>query len=115
MSSVETDTRVDGSVGLPALVLSWGSALLLAGSYSALYSLDQLLSYGDILGPHAAILQFAVMAILIGVHEGIHAISTARSDASTTSSLRVNDRMTVRRRLFEIAVNASSSSIGTER
>jgi hypothetical protein len=75
MSSVETGTRVDGSVGLPALVLSWGSALLLAGSYSALYSLDQLLSYGDILGPHAAILQFAVMAILIGVHEGIHAVS----------------------------------------
>lgn len=75
MSSSETDSRIDGSVGVPGLVLSWGSALLLAGSYSALYSLDRLLSYGDILGPHAAILQFGVMAGLVGVHEGVHAVS----------------------------------------
>lgn len=75
MSCNKIDSRVDGSVGVPALVLSWGSALLLAGSYSTLYSLERLLSYGDILGPHAAILQFGVMAVLVGVHEGVHAVS----------------------------------------
>lgn len=75
MNSSDTNSRIDGSIGVPALVLSWGSALLLAGSYSTLYGLDRLLSYGDILGPHAVILQFGVMALLVGVHEGIHALS----------------------------------------
>jgi len=75
MSNNIADSRVDGSVGVPALVLSWGSALLLAGGYSSLYSLGRLLSYGNILGPYAAILQFGAMAVLVGVHEGVHAVS----------------------------------------
>jgi len=75
MTDTESVPPTDGSVTPLSIILSWGSAAMLAGSYVFLYSLDQLLSYGDVLGAYAVVLQFVVMGVLVAVHEGIHAIS----------------------------------------
>lgn len=75
MTDAESAPPTDGSITPPSITLSWGSAAVLAGSYVSLYSLDQLLSYGDVLGTYAVVLQFVVMGALVAVHEGIHAIS----------------------------------------
>jgi len=75
MADIESASPTDSSVSPLSITLSWGSAAVLAGSYIFLYSLDQLLSYGDVLGTYAVVLQFIVMGILVAVHEGIHAVS----------------------------------------
>jgi hypothetical protein len=75
MADTESAPPTDGSVTPLSITLSWGSAAALAGGYVSLYSLDQLLSYGDVLGTYAVVLQFVVMGVLVAVHEGIHAIS----------------------------------------
>lgn len=75
MAESESVSRTGGSINRLSLVLSWGSAALLAGIYIQLYSLNQLLAYGDVLGTYAVVLQFVVMGILVVIHEGVHAIS----------------------------------------
>lgn len=67
------DSNVDGSVGVVPLALAWGTTIFAGWLYVSLYSVDQFLMYDEYLGTYGALLQFGVMALLVVIHEGIHA------------------------------------------
>lgn len=60
------------SAAVPAVaVVAFG------GGYVATYGLDQYLTYTELLGPHGVVLQFALIAGLIALHEALHGAAYA--------------------------------------
>lgn len=75
MTGIKASSDVNERIGFIPLLLTYGSALLLGWTYVSLYSLNRFLTYSDYLGEYGELLQFGAMAVVVVIHEGIHAIS----------------------------------------
>ncbi len=60
------------------------------GSYVTTYGLDRYLTYTELLGPHGAVLQFALIAGVVVLHEGIHAAAYAIASGLSWDEIEVD-------------------------